>query len=269
MSTQKDTNKKEIVKNEEAVSYDLSYFLNELFEKTKRVFRALYYVTRNLNTNESIRVHLRESAHILFSLIQEDIKTKESYTFPHQKHIKDLLEKIHLYLLVLKDEEVINLHHYQLFERELFDISFLYEKVHSLLLEKREMEEEFLNRLDGIFDSSFFALNNNKEEQGKSTFSIKKDIKKKEEKNISQTQKKELSKKKKEKLISERILRKEERKKKIIQYLREHESATLPELFQLIGGGSQKTIQRDINELIQDGILLREGSRRWSRYILV
>ncbi len=61
----------------------------------------------------------------------------------------------------------------------------------------------------------------------------------------------------------------DKRKNKIISILKSRNSATIGEISVDIENVSEKTIQRDLQSLIDEGIVLRVGERRWSKYQLV
>ena len=58
----------------------------------------------------------------------------------------------------------------------------------------------------------------------------------------------------------------EERKEHIIAVIKKNDSAAIKDIAMHINGCSEKTLQRDIKELITDGRIIKEGSRRWSTY---
>lgn len=59
---------------------------------------------------------------------------------------------------------------------------------------------------------------------------------------------------------------KDERKQSIINLLQQRNNATVKDFLTSITGCSEKTIQRLLIELVHEGVLKREGARRWSRY---
>jgi predicted transcriptional regulator len=61
---------------------------------------------------------------------------------------------------------------------------------------------------------------------------------------------------------------KEERKENIIKILKQKRDASINDISALIKDCSSKTIQRDLSELIDEGTVTKEGSRRWSKYNL-
>lgn len=62
--------------------------------------------------------------------------------------------------------------------------------------------------------------------------------------------------------------RKDQRSKAILNILNKKGDANIKDISALIKGCSEKTIQREINNMIQAGLIKRSGDRRWSRYSL-
>ena len=54
----------------------------------------------------------------------------------------------------------------------------------------------------------------------------------------------------------------------ILDHLRKHRNASIKDIAATVRGCSEKTIQRDLNDLIRQGLVRRVGSRRWSTYEL-
>lgn len=58
------------------------------------------------------------------------------------------------------------------------------------------------------------------------------------------------------------------RRDSMISLLKEGKHLTIKDFMNSIKGFSEKTIQREIMSMIRDGVLKKEGQRRWSRYYL-
>lgn len=56
---------------------------------------------------------------------------------------------------------------------------------------------------------------------------------------------------------------------RIMEVLKEKGQASIKDVSDVITDCSEKTIQRELNALIKDGTVVREGERRWSRYSVV
>lgn len=61
---------------------------------------------------------------------------------------------------------------------------------------------------------------------------------------------------------------KKERRDAIMKTIRSKGTVTIKDISENITGCSEKTIQRDLQELIQHGVLIREGEKRWAVYKL-
>ena len=62
---------------------------------------------------------------------------------------------------------------------------------------------------------------------------------------------------------------KNERRAAIFNLLREKKEITVRDLANVVTDCSEKTLQRELLQLVDEGILHKEGERRWSRYSLV
>jgi hypothetical protein len=60
----------------------------------------------------------------------------------------------------------------------------------------------------------------------------------------------------------------ESRKDKVMAIIKDKGEATIKDIAELITDCSEKTIQRELQSLINEGMVVREGERRWSKYRL-
>ena len=63
--------------------------------------------------------------------------------------------------------------------------------------------------------------------------------------------------------------RSKNRREAIIGILREQGKRTIKDITKVVRGCSEKTVQRELLSLVRDGIVMKEGERRWSTYSLV
>lgn len=59
------------------------------------------------------------------------------------------------------------------------------------------------------------------------------------------------------------------RRSRILSVLKDKGQASIKDIAEIIADCSEKTIQRELQSLIKDGTIVREGDRRWSRYSIV
>ncbi len=60
--------------------------------------------------------------------------------------------------------------------------------------------------------------------------------------------------------------KKDKRQNQILELLKHQPNLTIKDFVRVIPGCSEKTIQRELAELMKKGVIKREGERRWSRY---
>jgi predicted HTH transcriptional regulator len=56
------------------------------------------------------------------------------------------------------------------------------------------------------------------------------------------------------------------RRDRILSIIKDKGEATIKDVSVLVTDFSEKTIQRELMSLIKEGVLIKEGERRWSRY---
>jgi len=65
-----------------------------------------------------------------------------------------------------------------------------------------------------------------------------------------------------------REVAKDSRRSLILSFLKGRDWTSIKDISEAIGGCSSKTIQRELSDLVQQGVLKKKGDRRWSRYLL-
>jgi hypothetical protein len=63
--------------------------------------------------------------------------------------------------------------------------------------------------------------------------------------------------------------KKDSRVTQIIEVLKKQPNSTIKDFSRIITNCSEKTIQRELTELVEKGIIKKEGERRWSKYSLI
>jgi predicted HTH transcriptional regulator len=86
--------------------------------------------------------------------------------------------------------------------------------------------------------------------------------------NKGQAQKHDSSKTNKNKLLIVKD-KKDTRQNSIINLLKKSSNLTIKDFVKVITDCSEKTIQRELIQLVEKGIVKREGERRWSTYSLL
>lgn len=57
-----------------------------------------------------------------------------------------------------------------------------------------------------------------------------------------------------------------DREDKIVEIIKDKKEVSIKDITDSFAGVSSKTIQRELSKLVDKGILIKEGERRWSKY---
>jgi DNA-binding transcriptional ArsR family regulator len=228
-----------------------------LYKKAEKLASALYVVTNLIDNKEILRSLLREkSINIFLAIMQLE---KMSLTKTEDGSLDNLLSNITEALSLLEIAYVsryISEMNFTVLKREYIDLG-------ALIKTKRK---DILS--DNIrFPKEFFDVPNLYE-----TTSIKQGALKKE-KDISIKDIKDTSnfiKKTKNDAHSKTAdIRHSSRRNTILELLQDKDFVTVKDITDTIQGYSSKTLQRELLALVSEGILKKEGERRWSTYSLV
>lgn len=69
--------------------------------------------------------------------------------------------------------------------------------------------------------------------------------------------------------IAPSVIQKSDRQKAILDIIKKTGETSIKDITTGVEGCSEKTIQRELNSLIYDGVLKKVGERRWSKYMFV
>ena len=237
-----------------------------------KIVRALYYIARNIDDSalaaslKKVAVDLLGDTYTLFRTSDLSLKDTLSHRIAFE------IDEIRLSLQLLFEEGWITELQRDLFRRELTRFDSILQNLFSQREEEEQSSSRFLSPIDL---SSLFSQQGDKEQESEkmNTHMTKNSLLSTEEKRkVAVSKQKRVQKRvKKENTRSLRkdTLKKEERKRTILSHLRKSGSCSLPEIAELFEGASQKTIQRDLRELISQGLVEREGERRWAKYRVV
>ena len=225
-------------------------FHHRIFELTL----ALYRVTDFFPKGESIGGQLRKKANDVFgSALEYDYaRNAEECAQNTLVHIQSLKGFLRL-CRSLKYVKPINL---VVLEREYEFISNFFEReIYRLQDEKKDADTAGFNQKTIAKDPINEVINTESPQ--------KKAIPKKEEVKTGQPLPKV------NRVASENHpIEPNERQRAIIEHLKQQTNAKISDFFDVFGNISSKTIQRDLQDLVQKNILRREGEKRWTQYTL-
>lgn len=205
-------------------------YLKAVFKKTERIIAGLYLVTGLLKDKEPIKWKIREHSMSLLSsvLTLNDNQAFEKDTVARSM-FSDLFEIISAINLAHISGLLSDMNH-QIMHGEL-------EKLITLLKDNMVTNKE---KEGYVLSEKFFSNTASKP--------VSSDIRVKD--NLVEKGKKV------------------DRKTAILEVLKNRSNLTVKDVAQVVTGCSEKTIQRELIELVEKGVVKREGERRWSRYSL-
>ncbi len=274
-------------------------YLLFLFKKTERVAAALYVVTGLFPDGEPLKWGLRESGVLL---IKHTLSFKERATVHSKEFLSDTFaEMAHLFSLLdlAYVADLLSPMNFSVLKKELENVLGIIEgkwRISSFPISPPFLEESFFGIPKDIFSSTnakegeseiLFPFSPGAEQHAEGDTAIhgfgeferfkrnQKDIYKghADSRENVLNKKTQVSRSKtrialnKEAVVSPLSNQtKEDRKQNILAVLRQQHSAMIKNFSAVIRGCSEKTIQRLLTRMVQDGVLKREGDRRWSRY---
>jgi DNA-binding transcriptional ArsR family regulator len=217
---------------------------NYLYRKTEKISTALYMITNFFNSNDPLKWDIRKKTVILLNSV---MSLSTSTLSGRDQVMREISSNL--------------FHIISLFEIA-FRSGFISQMNHDIL--KKEMEDlgSFLNDFD---NKTFFEEKIPKRQEEtirpliKDTNNIKDN---KRQYNVFNNKKTQIMSVKENKIQNNN----QERKEKIIEIVKQKGNVSVKDISEQITGVSEKTLQRELLKMVEDGILIKEGERRWSRY---
>ncbi len=268
--------------------------LFKLSKKTEKITTAIFMVSELLAPHDPLRQHLRTTslellnvtfrmvrtkAHLVEEVLQECILTCE--------HVHSLLDIVHMNMALSDMNHAILVHEIELLEKSFienvkYDTRYRFEE-YSAVTNMRLLPHFFGTEFDDT-PAQIETENNShtssetipEHSQGQTTSSK---IKKTSPEIIKDTVK-DIPKSKGQNVVykSSQVLREEgnsfvsqlkyERRTIMLSLIKRKGSATMQDVTEVIKNCSTKTLQREIQELIDEGIVIKKGNRRWTTYFL-
>lgn len=259
-------NKKDIQKDSQGqltVAHFESYFAY-LYKKTDKVSTAIFMVTDSMSDSDDLKKTIRSSALELMSLTKTG---SFSRTMDTQRILQDILLNFHKlqslidlsgtmdYVSPMNAEilvrEISNIIDSASQKRDEYHNVFGYKASPSFVLDTsifKVEEENFLNTsVAGKGHMSFTNIKDNKTSKPQ----VKRHI---ESSSISRN--------------NQNSIPKKDRRLQIMELIKDKKNATIKDISLVMKDCSEKTIQRELADMILGGVLDRKGERRWSTYSL-
>ncbi len=247
---------------------DNAYFLF-LYKKTEKIVTAVHLVTNHIKDEDTIKWHLRKRSLDLLS----DILTLYHFQLSDRKQsgkVLGLISEILSLFDIAHQSHIVSEMNATIMKREVTSLFVLIEEqvegegvAQSLIL-----SDEFF---DTPSSENSIASNNNSSLVGSlpSVGDAHKGHYKRHEDMSFKTRLPAgaVTQKKSQKISADLVKDKgEERRKIILDILTKSQNIGVNELIGLITDCSEKTIQRQLLSMVKEGVLKKEGERRWSRY---
>ena len=283
------TGEQESTKNEiQKESASFSVFLNK---KTEKLAMATYMVTSFLSDKEPLKWKLREKSTDLLSGILDVRNNNTSevenifadYSFAVDEIIS-LLEVASAAKLISEMNYTILKKEYALLKQLIDSDEYAEKKMGRFVFSKnffpqRETLELSTNIKDIEKDinsrDSHNAENKNEGGGGKGQIKLNAhnataDISQRQKRTFPEITpvKKIYIKTKKPTMLKDIKVSKTNRRDAVLRLFKKNKELTIKDISREVSGCSEKTIQRELNTLISEGVLNKIGERRWSRYSL-
>ncbi len=210
------------------------------FKKTEKIVSAIYLVTSLLKDNEPLKLELREGG---MSLISVSMALNSFDAVDKNRLIQSFFStavQLISFLNISRNSGIISNMNSDILIKEIYDIVDY--------LKQNTINSAYNSNF--ILSDSFFNADNSV------------DL------NKGQAQKHDSYKTNKNKLLIVKD-KKDTRQNSIINLLKKSSNLTIKDFVKVITDCSEKTIQRELIQLVEKGIVKREGERRWSTYSLV
>ncbi len=228
---------------QEVLANDAEYF-KYIFKKTEKIVCAVFFILRTdipKDTKDSVIVRVEESAHVLMDTAYQCLKTP--YAF-RDSHVND-----HAFALIELESRLRMLNAAQYLRTDLLEV-FIHEIDSVMRMLRRYRQTEEVNPLL-------------KEEAAGSPLGVLGAVRRE----------REVRQRKEERpvgapTVAVGLSQNTGRRERIIAVIRDKGEATIKDVSEHITDCSEKTIQRELIDLIKDGLVVRNGERRWSKYSL-
>ena len=218
----------------------------DIYNKSYRLAAAVFVISNVIDQNEELRTKTKK---LSLDLVSMSVNLKD-ISFPDTKRLVTDIEKKSFELMSMLDIASVS----GLISK--MNGNILKEEFQSFILELNRFSEKFENNknasVGSIFKESLIQNNIN---------------------NLEKTNLLNLA--NEQKAISNNGLkngnghkRKDLRKNTILDFIKGHNDISIKDIVPNIVGCSEKTIQRELIQLINDGKIKKVGERRWSKYSL-
>jgi hypothetical protein len=237
-------------------------YLIYIFKKTEKITAALYLVSGLLKDDEPIKWELRDRGiDLLSSSFMASSSTPGDKNMIIQSLFTAALETLSL-LNVARISNLVTEMNHKILVREIdMIVSMLRDRLAQNAENAGYVLSESFFRTPDLFSSGFRSDNKDRGKRG--VFNSVEGV---ADSNLGSLKNVDNS-----RVIQGHVstqVKKTQRQEAILIALREQSNLTIKDFSKVIKDCSEKTIQRELLELVDRGVIKREAERRWSRYSL-
>ncbi len=225
-------------------------------DRAQKIVAALYLLTEHIDTHNPIRNEIRTSAALLLKSMVLGLK------------IDDLKSSIAAFLSVAVLTKEINHENASILEHQLATLKTQYVSSTEPLLSHIFIQEKDMvlaeSKETGDFQGSGFL----QKEETRMVSLIQESRSRDNEKDTFTLQKNKLTDTSKTDNTQAKKDEKKARRLRVLEHLSKTELKTIKDVSKFFTDCSEKTIQRELNDLVEEKIIVRVGDRRWSTYKL-
>lgn len=242
-----------------------SYFNSFIYKKTKRAALAIFILTEKRSTESTLRKKIRESStSFLNEVLAITLDGKLSKNF--EKAISNLLEVIS-FLEMLYISKEISKSNFILMKDVFEDLGGLIRSKEDELIENVKIEKDFFKFFEGEDD-----LKDNSKGQKDIKMADKMSFRKgiKDTKGHIKDTIKKTEKSERKEVVKEDPKKRESsaRRGLIMDFLKKQGESDIKDISNVAFDCSRKTLQRELSSMVDEGLIKKEGEKRWSFYSL-
>jgi DNA-binding transcriptional ArsR family regulator len=223
-----------------------------LYRKTEKISTAIYIITNFLSSSEPIKWQLRN---VTMRLLHESLALSTTSMSSRPGLIRKIsvdLFHVHSLFNIAFRSGFVSQMNYSLINTELEGLISFFD----------EYNNSQLSIESKLFDEKDFKVNVPKRQVVKREEYVK-DYNSSPIKDIKDTYKGQ-----KNNVLYKKRGDNKERRGKILEYLKDKDKVSVKDISKQITDCSEKTLQRELLSMVDDGLIVKEGERRWSRYSL-
>ncbi len=236
-----------------------------VFLKAEKLAMATYMVTSFIPDEDPIKNKIKEATIDFLSDAHAFSNVMFQNETEHRRKAIFTLQEITVFLSLASSNNLVSGMNYSILSREYDNLRNLLESVDNVKILKEDnaslSEDFFIKEREALFVREPWVSDNNKgqnliKDKSPTLLSFMKKAETRGEINRINTPKKTEQKPK------------NDRRDNILKILRKKGEITIKDISTTISGCSEKTLQRELLALVQNGVLKKEGEKRWSRYSL-